>query len=289
MFKRALKMKSILRSLAPPLLLTSLKKATSRRPKYRTYLDAAAACPKDAYQHRELVNVVVDKNIAFKQTLSTKNVLEFSDIRTLIGLGLSKTGYSLNVIDFGGGGGYHYTVAAAALGGLTDLKWNVVETTAMVNESRRLANDRLKFFDNIAEAANDLPSVDLVFTSSALQYCPNPLAFLKQLIDVNAKHLYITRTPFSNGDDDIFSTQVSNLSANGPGPLPSGYVDKKITYPISYISQSKVEAALNEHYHIQFKTLEDQAIHLVGNTEIDMYGYFCVLKKLVRDNSGLRS
>jgi putative methyltransferase (TIGR04325 family) len=160
----------------------------------------------------------------------------------------------------------------------TRLKWNVVETTAMANEAQRVSNTNLNFFDNVAEATEDLGSVDLVFTSGALQYCPSPLMALKQLMDTNAKYLFITRTAFTDNEADIFSTQVSYLSANGPGPLPVGYKDRKITYPITYVSKSKAEEILKEKYHIQFSIIEDKAAYRVGSKEVDMFGYFCVRK-----------
>lgn len=271
-------MKSLLKQLLPPLLLKVLKRSHTHLRAYKTYEDAIAACQKDAYQSNDLVKVVVDKNLAYKDKVEQEAIFDLGTLRTLIGLGLSKTSDSLNVIDFGGGGGYHYTIASNAFGNSTQLKWNVVETTAMASEAQRIANLNLKFFDNIAEASKDLESIDLIFTSGALQYCPSPLTFLKQLADINAKYIYITRTAFTDAEEDIFSTQVSHLSSNGPGPLPIGYVDKLMTYPITYVSQSKAEAILKEKYHIQFKIIEDKAAYIVGNKEIDMFGYFCVRK-----------
>lgn len=272
-------MKTLLKQLMPPLLLKVLKKSVSPPSRvYKTYEDAIAACQKDGYQNNDLVKVVVDKNLAYKHKLENETIFDLSTLRTLIGIGLSKTSDSLSVIDFGGGGGYHYTIASNAFGNSTSLKWNVVETTAMANEAQRIANQKLKFFDNIAEAVNDFEQVDLVFTSGALQYCPSPLTFLKQLTDINAKYIYITRTAFTDADEDIFSTQVSYLSSNGPGPLPSAYVDKKMTYPITFVSQSKAEAIIKEKYHIQFKIIEDKAAYTAEKKEIDMFGYFCVRK-----------
>jgi len=271
-------MKTLVKQLIPPLLLKVFKQSITPPPAYKTYEEAIAACQNGAYQNNDLVKVVVDKNLVYKQKLQTDTVFDLGTLRTLIALGLSKTSNSLNVIDFGGGGGYHYTIASNAFGDKDSLKWNVVETTAMANEAKRIANNNLKFFDSIADATNDLGLVDLVFTSSALQYCPSPLTFLKQLTEVNAKYLFITRTPFTDADEDIFSSQVSHLSSNGPGPLPTGYTDRKMTYPITYVSKSKAEEILREKYHIQFRIVEDKAAYRVGSKEIDIFGYFCVRK-----------
>jgi putative methyltransferase (TIGR04325 family) len=272
-------MKTLLKRYIPSFLLKASKPIIPDQPvAYKTYEEATTASQNGAYENNDLVKVVVEKNLLYKKKFQADAVFDLPALRTLIAIGLSKTRSSLNVIDFGGGGGYHYTIASNALGGQDSLRWNVVETTAMTNEAQRIANKNLKFFDNIIEAKNDLESVDLVFTSSALQYCPNPLTFLKQLTEINAKYLFITRTPFTDIEEDIFSSQVSQLSANGPGPLPPGYTDRKITYPITYVSKSKVEKILKEKYLIQFTITEDKAVYSVGNKEIDLFGYFCVRK-----------
>lgn len=204
--------------------------------------------------------------------------MDLRALTTLIALGLSKAGSSLNVIDFGGGGGYHYTIAQSVYRETCDLKWNVVETTAMTKEAQRMISKGLKFFDNIDDASKDLGLVDLVFTSNALQYCPSPLAFLKKLTELNAKYLFITRTAFSDTTEEIFSTQVSDLLANGPGTFPLRFENRKMIFPVTFSSKSQVESILKEKYHIQFTILEDKGVYKVDGKQIDMFGYFCVLK-----------
>jgi putative methyltransferase (TIGR04325 family) len=245
---------------------------------YDSYEEAIDACQDDAYQNNELVKVIIAKNLAYKEKLQSDSTFDLGTLRTLIALGLSKTNNSLNVIDFGGGGGYHYAVASKALSNLDYLKWNVVETEAMVREAQRIAGKNLKFFDNIAEAAHDLKSVDLVFTSGALQYCRNPLAFLMELTKVNAKYLFITRTAFTNTESDIICLQESHLSTNGPGPLPTGYTDRKLKYPITYVSKSKAEEILKINYEILFTINEEKEAYSAGVKKIDMFGYFCFRK-----------
>jgi len=158
------------------------------------------------------------------------------------------------------------------------LKWNVVETTAMANEAQRIVNNNLKFFDNITDATKDLGLVDLVFTSGTLHCCPEPLFFLQELINVKAKYLFITRTSFTDSSEQIANIQKSYLSTNGPGPLPAGFEDKAVYYPNVFVPKQQVEEMLSEHYHIQFKIIEDKAAYRVGNKEINMYGYFCIRK-----------
>lgn len=272
-------MKSLLKELLPPMLIRALKKAQQPRTRiYESYEASASDCQNNAYQAQEIVQVVVEKNIRFKNALRSQSVLDHGTLRTLISLGLSNVHGRLNVIDFGGGGGYHYTVATKALGTSFPIRWNVVETPAMVKAAKRMEIDGLKFFEDTKAAANDLGEVDLVFASGSLQYCPNPLSFLQKLVDVGGRHLFITRTPFSEGDDDIVSKQTSKLSSNGPGPMPDGFKDMDVAYPITYASKKAVEKLLSEKYEIRFSIAEDEGAFEVDGKLMGMSGYFCVLK-----------
>jgi putative methyltransferase (TIGR04325 family) len=272
-------MKALIKQLLPPILLKVFKHSITPPPVYKTYQEALKHCPKEAYEDADIVKVVVEKNIIYKQKLQRNTVFDLGTLRTLIALGgISKTNNSINVIDFGGGGGYHHTIASNAFDDKNSLKWNVVETKAMANEAKRIANNNLKFFDNIADATKDLGLVDLVFTSGALHCCPQPLLFLKELIDVKAKYLFISRTSFTDSSGQVVSIQKSYLSTNGPGPLPSGFKDKAVYYPTVFVPRQQVEEMLSEHYHIKYKIIEDKAAFIVGSKEIDMFGYFCVRK-----------
>jgi putative methyltransferase (TIGR04325 family) len=134
---------------------------------YSSYDEASAACSK-GYQSQDIVKVVIAKNIIYKDQITTYPLFEMGALRTLVGLGLARDGGNINVIDFGGGG-YHFNIARIALGASCKIKWNIVETKAMVQEGKRISDEDLKFFDNLDEAKADLGRVDLVFTSGSIQ------------------------------------------------------------------------------------------------------------------------
>ena len=272
-------MKDFVKQLISPLLPRSLKPAAAPAPPiFNSYGDAYVVCQKSAYEGEDIVKVVIEKNIAYKKQIQSNPTFDLGSLRTLIGLGIANTKDSLHVLDFGGGGGYHYTIARVALGNGKSLKWNVIETPAMVKEAQRITDGNLKFFDNITDAKSDLGSVDLVFTSSALQYCPNPLKCLKELTEVGAKYLFITRTPFGDSDKSLISIQESNLSDNGPGPLPLGFADRTVSYPITFANKHEAEEILNEKYEIRFSIVEDKGSFRAGNSKFDKFGYFCSLR-----------
>lgn len=268
--------KEFIKQFIPPVLLKI--KSQSNSAGYKTYEEALAVCSKGGYEAQDLVKVVVEKNILFQKTIKTNPCFDLGSLRTLIGIGLAKNKNSLAVLDFGGGGGYHYTIASTALGEHFDLRWNVVETTAMSNEAQKISNKQLKFFDSIEKASADLEEIDLVFTSGTLHYCPKPLYFLEKLLSIKAKNLFITRTAFNDTENILVNVQKSFLSSNGPGPLPDGFKDKAIFYPNVFVSKMHAEKMISEQYDIRFGIIEDKAVYRVGNKNINMYGYFCSLK-----------
>jgi putative methyltransferase (TIGR04325 family) len=275
--------KKIIKKITPPFFLDIIRSILYPTiVSYKTYNDAVKACKNQNYESSELIKYLCNKNILFKKEIKPNVLFNLNSLRVIVALHLCEIKKrSLKVIDFGGGGGFHYFVALRLLPRRIKLKWNIVETTTLVNEvkKRKITDKNLHFYDNIENAKNNLNKVDLVFSSGALQYCSNPLNFLKQLTEAKGQYIFITRTPLVNADKDIFSIQVSKLSSQSLGGLLKGYVDKKIIYPITYCSKSKFEKILREKYHIKFMYIETRDAHKVDNRFIDEYCYFCVLKK----------
>ena len=269
--------KSVVRSIfVPP--INSFKKSRTTEPVFSSYQQVLSFYGTHGYQERDLVEVVVAKNANYRHNILLSHVVGLDALRTMIGVGVIGPQAVLRVLDFGGGSGSHYSIVRALLGEERDIRWNVVETEAMATAAAKLAGGGLKFFDDVYTAVADLGDVDLVFTSGALQYTPDPLVFLDMLIAVKARHLFITRTPFSDGDEAIIGVQKSMLSSNGPGPLPSNFTDYEIRYPVTFASKRKAEQLLKKAYKIRFFIEEDKAAYSVQGRPFHMYGYFCDLK-----------
>ena len=254
--------------------MSTLPHASGAPARHRSYDEALAACPQGAYEAEELVRVVVEKTRIAQARIQQSRMLDAGAWRTVMAAGMAQHSGVLNVLDFGGAAGYHHAIAQLALSERVELRWCVVETPTMARLASPLAQPGLEFFDDVVAAAGALGRVDLVFTSSALQYCPDPLHTLTQLLNVGADKFFLTRTPLAEGDETVVTTQTSMLGANGPGPLPPGHTDKAISYPVSYVPRTRVEALIRQRYSIRFGMVEDGATLFSGGNAVNAhFGY----------------
>lgn len=273
-----------LKDFVPPIVVKLAKRKQSAS-LFTSYESALAAC-KSGYEEDDLVNVVYEKTRRYRDILITQRPLvsEINSLRTYTSVGLSLAiarKKELNVIDFGGACGAHYFLSKIVFGDRINLRWHVVETPKMVSKASGLSglgDGQLKFFDDLQKAKSGLGRVDLLFSSGALQYVPRPYEFLKQLTECRADNIFITRVGFSTLPKELVIVQKSNLSANGPGPMPEGMRDRVIQYPVTFARKDKFEEILSQNYTIKILFNEDKGAYLAGNHSIDMYGYFGSLK-----------
>lgn len=246
---------------------------------YSSYEDALSVCG-GAYEENALANVVYEKTRLYRDSLLIQHpfVSEIISLRTLIGLSLSIRNNELNVIDFGGACGAHYFIAKAVFGERINLHWHVVETPKMVSKAIGLENGQLRFFDTLEKAKIAFGRVDLVFSSGALQYVPRPYEFLKQLTECKAANMFITRVGLSTLQKELIVVQKSNLSSNGPGPMPIGMQDGVVQYPVTFARKDQFEKILSENYAIDILFEEDKGSYQAGSHSINMYGFFGTIK-----------
>lgn len=268
-----------LKDFVPPIVMKLVKRSKQSQKLYNSYEDALAVC-RGAYEENDLVNVVYEKTRLYRDSLLIQHpfVSEIISLRTLIGLSLSIRGSELNVIDFGGACGAHYFLAKTVFGERITLRWHVVETPKMVSKAIGLEDGQLRFFDDLQKAKSGFDRVDLVFSSGALQYVPRRYEFLEQLIECRAANIFITRVGLSTLPKELVIVQKSNLSANGPGPMPKGMRDGVVQYPVTFARKDKFEKILSQNYSIDILFDEDKGAYQAGSHSIDMYGYFGSIK-----------
>ena len=174
----------------------------------------------------------------------------------------------VKVVDFGGGGGNLYFVAEKFFPEAS-FDWNVVETKQMVNQARKFINNGPNFHSDIFKllGKNDF---DLLIVSGSLQYLPNPLGFLEEIMDKKIDHIFFTRTPLTNLNRTYSFMQESWLSENGPGELPKRIKVKKVFYPCNIPTKIDFINTLQGKFNILEIYTESQ--FLTKFELVEMYG-----------------
>ncbi len=229
----------------------------------------------DSYNSKKLTDVVIEKNIIYNKNLIKK--FEFQQSRIILAFYRAyNKSLTFNIIDFGGGGGQNYFLLKKIIDHRIKLKYHIVETSSMCNSGKKIENHELKFFLSIEDSIKGIEnSIDLVFSSSALQYCDNQEQILKQLCSIKSNFIFITRTGFTENSKPIKFIQTSKLSENGPGPLPAGFQDMNIKYVVSLMNLNKAKDIIQENYDIEFELIEDK------NVRKDMSYYGVLASKKV--------
>jgi putative methyltransferase (TIGR04325 family) len=241
---------------------------------YSSYNEALLQC-NNGYSSEYLSDVVYEKTKRFRDDIYTQKPLiaDYTISRQLVVLSILSKNKLLRVVDFGGACGTHYFIANHFLKGSLKITWHVVETHNMVQRGRLLEDGQLRFFDDIQEAIAASQGVDLLFSSSALQYVTNPLETIDNIINCGAEYIFLTRLPLSEHNiGQVITMQTSNYGGNGPGPLPDGMKDGIVRYPITLIEKKLLESRMKERYE-ELIVFEEGLTHYYKGEKINSFGY----------------
>lgn len=145
---------------------------------------------------------------------------------------------ALRVLDFGGSLGSTYFQHKSWLDELPELTWCVVEQDHFVRSGRdHFEDDHLRFYSSIRECLGErLP--DVVLFSSVLQYLPDPIRVLDEVVRAGIRHILIDRIGFTrNGRDRI---TVQNVEPELGGA----------SYPCRFFGRDEFMARLSEDYEL---------------------------------------
>ncbi|MHA8095432.1 methyltransferase, TIGR04325 family [Aquirufa lenticrescens] len=233
------------------------------------------------YNDRNLAKMIVEKNLIFENKINTKKEFDISATRPLLGLFLAslKQKSNLNVIDFGGGGGNHYHITKFLFNNSADLNWNIIETEKMtVTASETYSKTELNYFSSLQKFKSDNIKYDLFFASSSLQYCENFEEILNDILIISPKNIFITKTPFTFDKEILGAPQYSNFADNGPGPMPPGYTNSIVSYPIYIRNINYVIEKMKIKYDLLFTVNEELNGFLINNKSYDCFGLYFKLK-----------
>lgn len=260
----------------PPIFARALKKplvsktGRSSPEIFLTYTEALEACFDAGYEDGELIEVIFEKTRLSKhQMLSGQFPLSDSNTQSLVAVlyTLQHVGRQkhIKVIDFGGACGAHYFQLRPFLSADVEIDWVVVETPAMVEKASALETKELRFCNSLLKAKEKLQGVDLLHSSGALQYVPDPQDTLQEFLTCQPTYLFLNRLALSTSEI-VITVQESLLGANGPGALPESLHDRLCRYPVTYFPKHQLEEVLRENYQTKFSFAETRS--QAGSKEI---------------------
>lgn len=178
---------------------------------------------------------------------------------TLVAAREGRTPY---VVDLGGAFGEGALYLRALL--RAEVGYAVVETDAVVAMARAANYTHAAFVTTALELPGRGDGPSLLFSHGALQYAPDPLARLHDLLRHRYSLVVLGLNAFNPNGRSV--SHVSSLSWNGVGSHPRGYRDVLVAYPRWNIDERAVVALLDEAGYV----LEREANYTYFS-EVDAY------------------
>lgn len=267
----------------PPVLLKLIKYIRRFQKTYKSYDEALKVCSNSfGYEDPVLINVLVEETKEYLLSLN-KNYFILDDqttIHTLIPFSFIPQTEILDVVDVGGGCGMHYFPIRKMLGDNVKFNWHVVETNALSKAAKVLENGEIKFFNNVNSAVKNLKKIDLIISAGAIQYFEDPRKILRDMVNLGADYILLTRLSLSLSDCDIISVQKSLLSQNGFEILPDGYIDKKVKYPHTNIKEFDFKQIIEAKYKVKLYLNDKSGVQYINNYPSVGYGLLLEKNKL---------
>jgi putative methyltransferase (TIGR04325 family) len=248
------------RDFVPPIAVAAARKLLGRKGKrqqYPSYAAALAECSDNAYENRDIVQVVLEKTKRLRAATLYPHV-NATNAYLMVSLLQKAVSGSISVLDFGGACGYHYFLARGILPSKVTLRWTVVETPEMAKAANELTNDELSFSSDLSAAIARAERIDLLHTSGTLQCTDRPLGYLRTIVDSGAESILFNRLGLTKGGRNVVVIHESMLSWNGPGPLPENFEDRAVRYPFVFPPEAEFYSILNERYDLAM-TFEDES------------------------------
>lgn len=274
-------MNNMLKELIPPIIYRKLEKIKKNKTHqtFRSYEDALKLCTTDSYEQQELIEVIFKKTRRFAEDIKSKAVPIWEtsaySMVSLLNPVIEMESKEISVLDFGGACGAHYFQLRNIIDKSLKINWVVVETPAMVALAKKLETDELSFCSNLDDAIKKLGKVDLLHTSGTLQCVDEPLKYLNNILNCNAKWLLFNRLGLNKKDRNVVSIHSSKLSWNGIGELPEGYTDRWVKYPFTFMSEKVFLEKVQGKYLSVAKFFDQSGMYDIKGEEIVGYGLLC--------------
>jgi putative methyltransferase (TIGR04325 family) len=249
--------KSTLKSLIPPVVLTSLSRLFyGWSGNYSTWEEASKKC--SGYDSDIIINKVKESLLKVKsgEAVYERDSVIFDKVHYSFPLlsALSyvalRNGNKLNVLDFGGSLGSSYYQNRTFFNGAQEFNWSIVEQKHFVTEGQKYFSDNhLHFYYDIDSCLNE-QRVNVLLLSSVLQYIEKPYELIAFLNSKKFQYVIIDRAPLLLEGKDRITIQKVHKSI---------YEAK---YPCWLLNQENVKKAFLEEYELVFDVELEETIHV---------------------------
>lgn len=232
----------------PPAIVRWVDQRTSKGIRFEgdfsTWEEAAAKCT--GYEAEGIVAKVLAATIKVKKREAKfeRDSVLFDEIEfawpVLSGLLWSAARHAgkLSVLDFGGALGSSFFQHREVLQSLPELCWNVVEQPHYAEAgTAHIQSEQLRFFNSIENCLGKTQP-NAILLSSVLQYLPDPMTTLRELIAIGADTVIIDRT---------IVNQTSSSRIYVQSVPPSIY---SASYPCWSLSESSLIESMAEKYRM---------------------------------------
>lgn len=211
---------------------------------------------------------VKNGNASFERdsVLFYKQDYSWSLLAALMWIAASESG-SLNILDFGGSLGSTYYQNRSLLMHLPFVKWNVVEQEHFVREGKlNFENEHLLFYPSIKSCLQETEPNTLLL-GSVLQYLPNPISFIKDILAYEFNYIIIDRTPVFDQPSRITIQKVPEeiYSASYPAwifnrqKLLSLFIDKyELIADVDTADSLSVDSSYFSNFYFKKKSNKDE-------------------------------
>jgi len=263
-------------------LSRKIRKKLLKEEVFQSYKEALEKCSIKAYENENVISLVKAKAKAYRENIAKEKPLKIKP-GVIALLELTKrvhdNGEQIIIFDFGGADGIYYLQLRKCLPPEKRLLWCVIETAEMASEMKEFETSELKFFTSVRDALSYSGNPPHIFhTSSAVQYTPDPLFFIREICNSGAAYLVFNRQSITRNDKSIISIQTSLLSWHGEGDLPKGFVDRVIKYPHTNVPKSEFEKTILEKYNVLYTYEDSSGIKTVNKEDIMGLCYVCESK-----------
>jgi len=173
-------------------------------------------------------------------------------LANLLRIAAKKNG-ELSVIDFGGSLGSSWFQNRYYLNSLRSVQWNVIEQPHyVISGNREIADERLRFFNNIREALDKRGPADILLFSCSLPYLESPYTLLEEVAGLHIPYIIVDNTYFNPGRGNRLTIQK----------VPPVYYDA--SYPAWFLDYQQVLFTLNNEYDMFAAHTNDQILYLNG-------------------------